>query len=377
MRIIIISPIPPYRGGISHDASSMAKSLSAKHEVQIVSFSLLYPAILYPGKSQMEILDSKLFTVEKSFFILNSINPFSWSGTAYYIHKQNPNLVIFQWWHPFFSPAYYTILKNLHKRFHILFICHNVLPHEKFPFQKKIISSVLRQADSFIVQSALDEQNLKELVPGALYKRTIHPTYTAFNRYGLNREQARKVIKINHLIPLILFFGLIRDYKGLKHLIKAMPEILKKLPNLRLIIAGEIFGGKENFYNTLISKSGCSNHITMINEYIPDTDVEKYFSACDLVVLPYESATQSGIAQIAFGFDKPVVVTNVGGLPDAVADGKTGYVVPPCDPDAIAKAVIRFFRKNMAEEFAANIRKAAFENSWDYRSQLIEELVGR
>jgi glycosyltransferase involved in cell wall biosynthesis len=375
MRIIIISPINPYRGGIAHDTANMAKSLAKKHKVTIVSFSLLYPKILYPGNTQKDNSGSDLFKIDESLFLINSINPFSYIKTARYIKRHNPDLLIFQWWNPFFAPAYWSILKILNGKYKVLFMCQNILPHEHFPFQNILTRAVLNKGDFYIVQSPLDEENLKKFVPSADYKRTIVPTYTAFNRGKIDKTMARKMLNINSDVPLLLFFGFIREYKGLKHLIRAMPKIINKIENINLLIVGEVLGKEEYAYFDLISNSGCKDHIAMINKYIPDDDVEQYFSACDLVVLPYESATQSGIVQIAFGFDKPVVVTNVGGLPDAVADGKTGYIVPPCDPDAIAEVVVRFFLNNKADELAANIRESAFKNSWDFRSGLIEELA--
>jgi glycosyltransferase involved in cell wall biosynthesis len=375
MRIIIVSPIYPYRGGIAHDTANMAKSLSKKHKVTIVSFSLLYPKILYPGNTQKDDSESDFFKITDSVFLINSVNPLSYIKTSRYIKRQAPDLLIFQWWNPFFAPAYWSILKLLNSRYKVIFMCQNVLPHEKFPFQNFLTKAILNKGNYYIVQSPLDEENLKKFVPSAVYKRTIVPTYTAFNRGNMDKTTARKMLNINNDVSLLLFFGFIREYKGLKHLIRALPKIINKIENIRLLIAGEILGKEEQAYFDLISNSGCKEHIVMINKYIPDDDVAQYFFACDLVVLPYESATQSGIAQIAFGFDKPVVVTDVGGLPDAVTDGKTGYIVPPCDPDAIAEAVTRFFLTDKAGEFASNVREAAFENSWDSRSALIEELI--
>jgi glycosyltransferase involved in cell wall biosynthesis len=376
MRIIIISPVYPYRGGIAHDTALMAKSLSKKHDVSVVSFSLLYPKIFYPGTSQKDGAESDFFKVENTAFLINSINPFSYIKTASFIKKQKPDLLIFQWWHPFFAPAYRTILMILNKKIKVLFVCHNVLPHERFPFQKILVRALLRKSDFFIVHSPLDEENLKALVPQPVYKRTIVPTYTVFNRTDLSRREARLSFQIDGESPVLLFFGFIREYKGLKFLIRAMPEVLKKIPAVRLIIAGDVFDKEKQTYIDMIRDSAVRDAVLMINKYIPDEDVARYFIASDLVVLPYESATQSGIAQIAFGFSRPVVVTGVGGLPDIVKDGKTGYIVPPCNSASIAEAVTKFFSEKKAEEFKMNIDNEIANNTWDHRSKIIEELAG-
>lgn len=373
MKIIIIGPVYPFRGGIAHYTADMTRTLERKHDVTVVSFSLLYPKILYPGTSQKDTSPTGKFIVNNPVYLINSINPLSYIKTAKYIKKQNPDLIIFQWWHPFFAPAYYSILFLLQRKHRVLFICHNVLPHENFPLKNIMTKAVLKKGNYFIVQSPLDEENLLKLVPNANYKRTLHPVYN-FEFSNIKRNDARNALKINSDVKVLLFFGLIREYKGLKHLIRAMPKIAGSLQDVHLLIVGEIFGNEEETYLNLISQTGCSEKITLVNKYIPDEDVEQYFIASDLVVLPYESATQSGIVQIAFGFGKPVVVTNVGGLPDAVIDNKTGFVVPPYNSDAIADAVIRFFTENKAADFSDNIKESTANNSWEKFCSLIEEL---
>ena len=192
---------------------------------------------------------------------------------------------------------------------------------------------------------------------------------------GVGRYEARKKLGITQSDPVILFFGFVRKYKGLHHLLRAMPEIVSRLPHIKLLVVGEFGEDKEEYLNE-IETYAISESIILKEGYCPDKDVELYFSAGNLVVLPYEEATQSGITQIAFGFKRPVVVTDVGGLPEVVTEGKTGYIVPPLNPEALADAIIRFFTENKEEEFSANISREERRFSWERMAQEIEELTG-
>ena len=230
----------------------------------------------------------------------------------------------------------------------------------------------LKKGDCYIVQSKQDEEDLKTIIRNPAYVRTVHPTYNTFKVEGISKEQARELLGIRPEDKIMLFFGFVREYKGLKHLIRAMPVIKEKISNIKLLIVGD-FGDNKQSYLDLITENNVRDVIDIYDGYIPDREVEKYFAACDLVVLPYESATQSGIVQIAYGFEKPVIVTNVGGLPDVVMDAKTGYVVEAGKPEAIAEAVIQYFKEDKEEEFTQNVRREAYRFSWERIVEKIED----
>lgn len=374
MKIVMIGPVYPYRGGIAHYTSLMVRELSKNHDVITVSYKLQYPKILYPRSTQKDY-ENTSFKIEDTHYLINTINPITYLNTAKYILKQKPDLVIVQWWHPFFAPAYCCILGKIKKRCNILFFCHNVLPHESFPLQKLLTRMTLLKGNAFTVQSIIDEQNLLKIVPNARYVRTVLPTLNTFKITNITQPEARKKLGFAGESEILLFFGFVREYKGLKHLIDAMPKIAEALPGCRLLIVGDILDSEKEDYMLRIWQTGCRENIVLVNDYVPDSEVENYFAACDLVILPYESATQSGITQIAYGFEKPVVATNVGGLPEVVLDGKTGYIVPLQDHEALADAAIRFFRENKAEEFKKNIEAEAHRFSWERLTEVVEELT--
>ncbi len=207
-----------------------------------------------------------------------------------------------------------------------MFVCHNVFPHERFPLDRLLTKMTLKQGSRYIVQSAQDQQDLLQTIPDAVFTRTPHPTYNMFKLRGISRAQAREELGISEKEKMLLFFGFVREYKGLKYLLLAMRQILEAFPEVRLYVVGD-FGKDKEDYLALIRQEKLEAHVRIRDGYVPDAEVEPYFAGCDLVVLPYVSATPSGIVQIAYGFGKPVVVTRVGGLPEVVQDGETGYAV--------------------------------------------------
>lgn len=370
-KIVMIGPVYPYKGGIAHYTALMYRALSKKYSVTLFSFKKQYPKFLFRKKQVDYSNDS--FKIENTFYELTSYNPISCIRLALKIKKINPDLVIFQWWHPYFSPCFWIIKNLLGKQIKTLFLCHNVFPHERFPLDRLLTKIAIRSADFYITQSKMDTADLLSIKPFAKYYQTVLPTFNIFKLNDITYEAARKILDIKDDEKVILFFGFVRRYKGLQYLIKAMPRILKKLNNIKLLIVGDFDNDKDE-YLQLIDDYNIQQSVCIYEGYIPDNDVEKFFSASDLIVLPYESATQSGIVQIAFGFGKPVIVTNVGGLPEAVADGITGYVVEPKNPDALANSVIKFFNEDKAVEFGANIMEEEDKFSWDRMVETIERL---
>lgn len=370
MKIVLVGPVYPYKGGISHYTGLMYKALAKKNEVHMMSYKLQYPKILF--KKEQRDYDNDAFKIENTDFYINTANPINWVQTALKIRELKPDMVILQWWHPYFSPCYWSICKLLGK-IKVLFVCHNVFPHERFPMDRFLAKTVLKQGDYFIVQSKQDENDLKSIKKNPKYKRTVHPTYNAFKLQNMSKEEGRRLLHIPEDEKVLLFFGFVREYKGLKHLINALPQIVKDTEKVKLLIVGDFAGDKDE-YLKLIEKNNVSEYIEIHDGYIPDKEVEKYFTASDVVVLPYESATQSGIVQIAYGFEKPVIATSVGGLPEVVLDGKTGYIVETQNVEAIAKSVNRFFSENKAEAFKNNIIAEADKYSWDRMAEIIKNL---
>ena len=372
-KIVLIGPVYPYKGGISHYTGMMYRALSKKYQTYMVSYSFQYPKLLYKKEQRDYTNDS--FRVEDTKYWIHTANPVNWIHAASKIKKLQPDLVIIQWWHPYFAPCYWTLTRMLGK-IKIIFVCHNVFPHERFPMDRMLTKMVLKRGNAFIVQSGKDAKDLQTILPGAKYEQAVHPTYNAFKFENMSKKKARELLDITEKEKVLLFFGFVREYKGLKYLIQALPNITEKCDNVRLFVVGD-FGGAENreVYEKLMEENGVRSRITICDGYIPDREIEKFFAACDLVVLPYVSATQSGIVQIAYGFEKPVVVTNVGGLPDVVEDGKTGYVVEPENPVALADAVVRYFAENREEEFEENVKKEAYRFDWDRMVEKVEEFL--
>lgn len=368
--IILIGPVYPYKGGIAHYTGLMCLALRKKYCVDMSSFKLQYPKVLF--KKEQKDYSNDAFKIEGTEYIINTVNPFNWVKIAWEIKKKKPDLVIFQWWHPYFVPCYWTLCKLLGKS-KVLFLCHNVFPHERFPLDRMLTKLVLRQGDCFITQSGTDTKDLLSIKKDAHYIQAVHPTYNAFKFTNMGKEEARNILGLQHNEKVLLFFGFVREYKGLKYLIKALTFLKASVPGTKLLIVGD-FGDDKEEYLSMIRQLDVNNMLEIYDGYIPDREVEKYFVACDLVVLPYESATQSGIVQIAYGFEKPVVVTEVGGLPDVVVNGKTGYVVKPRDPEALAEAIKRYFQEKKEYEFQKHIEEEAYKYSWDRMVEHIERL---
>ena len=362
MKIVLIGPVYPYKGGISHYTGLLYKAIIKEgHEVSLHSYKFQYPKFLYKKEQKDE--RNQQFKIQDTNYSIHTMNPFNWIGTARSIKKDKPDLIVIQWWHPYFAPCYVALCKLLRKQ-KIMFVCHNVFPHERFHMDRQLAKLVLKQGDYFIAQSQMDAADLLSIKPDAKYKITPHPTYNAFKIKDMTNAEARNILGIKKNAKVLLFFGFVREYKGLKYLLDAMPSIGQSVPDIQLWIVGD-FGSDRESYMEKIASLKMEETVKTVEGYIADDEVEKYFAACDMVALPYISATQSGIAQIAYGFQKPVLVTNVGGLPDVVTDQKTGYVVESKSAKAIAEAAVDFFAKNRAAEFTQNIIKEKERFSWE------------
>lgn len=372
-KIALIGPVYPYKTGLSYYVGLLYRQLSKRYEVSLYSYSMQYPKFLYK-KEQKDYSDDAV-KIDGAEYILNSANPISWMQLVKRIKKQEPDLLILQWLHPYFAPCYWFITKHL-KKIRVLYICHNALPHERFPLDKWLTRVTLARADYVIAHADSDADILREMLPKTRIKVNPHPAYNFFKIQNKTMEEGRKQLGLRRDAKVLLFFGLIREYKGLRHLIGAMPKLKQKYKSIKLLIAGD-FGGEENraLYETMIEELSIADNIDIYGGHIPIPEVEKFFAACDMVVLPYESATQSGVIQVAYSFQKPVLATNVGGLPDVVADKKTGYIVEPRQPDQIAEAVADFYENNRIQEFKKHIAEESYRFSWERMEETIEQFI--
>lgn len=359
--IVVIGPVYPYKGGISHYTGLMIKALKKKYDVCTISYSMQYPGFLF--RKEQKDYDNDSFKIEDAEYLINTASVPNIIKTAGYINSLSPRLVIVQWWHPYFSPCYNILLKRIKAK--TLLICHNVFPHERFPFDRFLTSSVMKKADHYILHSKKEADELLSIVPEADYAVNMHPTYDAFN---MGREETGSFEPGGRL----LFFGFVRPYKGLDVLLEAM----KLLPDVTgLDIVGD-FADSSMKYRAMIESFNLTERVTIREGYVPDREVEKYFKRCDAVVLPYIEATQSGIAQIAFGFKKPVISTTAGGLSEVVIDGKTGVLCRPSDPEDLASAVKRFYELKGTVDFESNIEEDRERFSWEHMVGTIEKLTG-
>lgn len=371
-KLVLIGPVYPYKGGISHYTGLMYRELAKRYDVEMVSYKMQYPKFLF-HKEQKDY-DNDSFKIADTKYMIHTANPVNIIRTARYIRQQRPELVVIQWWHPYFAPCYF-LLTHFMGRQNIAFVCHNVFPHERFPMDRFLTKLALKRGNHYVVHATQEASELEKIKKNPDCVVTPHPTYNAFRFEGMSKAQARERLHVVQDEHVLLFFGYVREYKGLKYLLQAMPMILQEDEKARLLVVGE-FGSDREDYLALIDESGAGGCVNVVDSYMPDREVEKYFAAADLVILPYISATQSGIVQIAYGFTKPVIVTEVGGLPDVVEDGRTGYVVEPKKPEAIAEAALKFFREDQAESMAENIEREAYRFSWERMGEVIEGIAG-
>jgi glycosyltransferase involved in cell wall biosynthesis len=372
VRIVLVGTAYPLRGGIAHYIALLYRTLRGKgHRVSVLSFKRQYPSLLFPGKTQKDE-GAELIPVE-SHPILDSINPASWIRAGLWLKQMKPDIVYFKYWMPFFAPCYafLAFILSSFLRVPAVFLCDNVIPHEKKIADLWLTKLALRFPDSFIVQSASVLSDLRALRPDARVRLVPHPVYEIFPP-PVPKAEARHRLGIRDS-RVILFFGYIRDYKGLRYLLEAMPEI-RDCGSVRLVVCGEFYEGRARTLD-LIGRMKIEDSVTLHDQFIPNDRVGDYFCAADAVVLPYVSATQSGIVQIAYFYDRPVIATTVGGLPETVLDGRTGYLVPPENPKALAGAVLRFYGENRMDYFEKNVRIEKKKYSWDRMAEAIEELA--
>jgi len=370
MKIAILSTAYPLRGGIAHFIGLLYHQLKKNHTVKVYTFKRQYPAILFPGKSQLE--NEETNEAIPTELVVDSINPFNWIKIGKKISEELYDGLIFKYWMPFFAPCFGTISKIVKKnhKTKILVVCDNIIPHERKPFDTLLTRYFFDSADYFVVLSESVKKDLLSLYPKAKYNLLPHPVYTNF---GDLVEKAEAKSHLNIIAEkIILFFGFIRDYKGLDTLVLAISKLKNK--NVKLLVAGEFYSNKEK-YLKIIQDNNLNDSVILKTDFIPTKDVKYYFSACDAVILPYKSATQSGIVQIAVNFRKPVIATNVGGLGEVIINNDAGFIVEKDNPQSLANAIDKFYSENKEIEFSKNLFFLAEKYSWQNFTNGLLDLI--
>lgn len=359
MKIAFLSTFYPFRGGIAQFNALMYRTFEKKHSVKAVTFKRQYPNFLFPGETQYVTKDDNADEIPAKE-LLDSINPLTYVSTSKAIKAYQPDILITKYWMTFFGPSLGYVCKSLKNTAKRISILDNVIPHEKRFFDGFCNNYFLKNNDGFIVMSDAVLKDLLSIVPDAKYLRVNHPVYNHFPA-KIERTEAQQALKLDPTKKTLLFFGFIRDYKGLDLLIQAMDHLDE---NFQLIIAGEVYGSFEK-YQQLIDASNYKNNIHLFNQYIGDDEVTIYFSAADVCILPYKSATQSGITSIANHYDLPIIATNVGGLKETIHHLKTGIIVEEPEIEQISNAITNYFNNDYQKEFSIEIKKEKAENSWE------------
>jgi D-inositol-3-phosphate glycosyltransferase len=376
MKIVYIGTAYPMRGGIAHFNAILARELARRHTVKFLSFTRQYPGLLFPGKTQLVTdRDAAAAVRMEAEPVLDSISPLSWWRTARRAARERPDVLLFKYWMPFFAPAFGTIARRVKKSTpaRVLFVCDNIVPHERTRIDLPLTRYALAPVDGFVVMSEAVRRDLLAIRPDASWRLVPHPVYDVFGERS-DKETARARLGLPAGKPLILFFGYIRAYKGLDLLLRAMPAIRERVA-AELVVAGEFYEGEER-HRRLAAELGLAEAVHFHADYIPEERVALYFSAADVVVLPYRTATQSGIVQIAYQLDTPVICTDVGGLAEVVPHGRSGFIVPPEDVPALAAAVVRFYGEHWEERLREGVRAEKLKYGWGRLVEAIEELAG-
>ena len=373
MKIIILGTAYPYRGGLSAFNERMAREYQRMgHEVEIYTFTLQYPGFLFPGKTQYS--DEPAPEDLRIFRKVNSCNPFNWIKVGNEIRRKKPDLMITKFWLPFMGPCFGTIARRVRKNRHtkLISILDNVIPHEHRIGDKMFARYFIRPTDGFVAMSKSVLQDLRLFTQSKPARFCPHPLY---DHYGerLPKAEALKLLSLDPGCRYVLFFGFIRAYKGLDLLLEAFADSRLKDLNVKLIVAGEFYGDPQPYLEQ-IKRLGIGDRVVLATDFIPDHEVNRYFGACDIVAQPYKSATQSGVTQIAFHFEKPMLVTDVGGLAEIVPHGKIGYVVAP-DAHDIADALVSYFENQCEEAFTQGVREEKRKYAWSSMTEAIEGLM--
>jgi glycosyltransferase involved in cell wall biosynthesis len=372
MKVVIMGPGHPLRGGLATFNQRLAKEFNDQgHDCSIYSFSLQYPSFLFPGKTQYSDEPAPTDVVIHS--AINSINPLNWIKIGNRLKKLKPDIIVVRYWLPLMGPALGTILRRVRRNSHTKIICiaDNVIPHEKRPGDKPFTKYFLKSCDAFVTMSEKVMADLRTFQPTKPAQLVSHPLYDNFGAI-ISRSEARKHLGLNETDKIVLFFGFIRNYKGLDLLLEAIPLI--KDTSVKVMVAGEFYEDEKS-YREQIERLGIADRLILRTDFIQDSEVKYYLCAADAVIQPYRNATQSGVTPLAYHFEKPMVVTNVGGLPSLVPHEKVGLVVEP-GPAAIAAGIDRFYQLG-ENYFIPHLRSEKEKYSWSKLTEIILQLANR
>lgn len=372
MKVIILGTAYPYRGGLSAFNERLAYEYqSMGHEVEIYTFTLQYPSFLFPGKTQYS--DGPAPEGLVIHRRVNSCNPFNWVSVGREIAKKRPDLMITKFWLPFMAPCFGTIARCVRRNGHTrcVSILDNVIPHEHRIGDKAFVRYFIGAEDGFVAmsRSVMNDLGLFDVVKPRAF--CPHPLYDHYGQV-MPKDEAKRMLGLDGGTCYVLFFGFIRDYKGLDLLLDAFADARLKAKNVKLIVAGEFYGDPKP-YMEQIARLGIADRVELRTDFIPDSEVNRYFCAADIVAQPYKTATQSGVTQVAFHFERPMLVTNVGGLPEIVPDGKIGFVVEP-EARQIADALVRYYSERREQEFVENIKVEKTKYAWSNMTDAIASL---
>lgn len=374
MKVVVLGSAHPLRGGgITTFNHRLTKAyLEQGHDCSIISFSLQYPSFLFPGKSQFTNEPAPEGIRIRS--LINSVNPLNWLRVGRLLRKEKPDLIIVRFWLPFMGPAFGTILRQVRKNKHTKIVCiaDNVIPHERRPGDKPFTRYFMKTCDAFITMSEKVLADLRTFEPQKPALFVPHPLYDNFG-LPLLKTEARKELQLPLEDKIILFFGFIRHYKGLDMLLQAMADERVKKENIHLLVAGEFYED-ETPYRQIISDNNLQDSVIFRTGFIPDSDVQLYLSSADCVIQPYRNATQSGVTPLAYHFEKPMIVTNVGGLPSLVPQEKVGLVTAP-DPASLADAILQFYHMGESH-FIPHLREEKKKYSWEKLTDAIFKTAG-
>jgi glycosyltransferase involved in cell wall biosynthesis len=362
VKVALLGPTHPYRGGIAHYTTLLARAFAERHDVAIVSFRRLYPGFLFPGTTQLDESKDALEPPVLPERIVDSLAPWTWLAAGRRLRAIAPDVLVVPWWHPFFGPSLGTAAREARpggapkpKR---LFLCHNVEPHEKAPLLHALGRYGLSAADGFLVHARAEAERLGPIARGRPVRVHPHPSYEVFSA----GSPAAPVTRDPSAPRTILFFGYVRPYKGLHDLLRAL-AIARPSAWDRLDVVGEFYEPRER-YDEALSHPALHGKVRVVPRYVANEEVAGYLAEADVVALPYRSATGSGIAQVAFGGGVPVIATRTGGLEDVVEEGVTGLLVPPGDPEALARAIERYFDEGMGPRLREGVLRARAKFTW-------------
>lgn len=366
MRIAFLGPSHPWRGGIAQFAQNLAAKLAEiGQDIMMFTFLHQYPELFFPGSEQIEKASPKAVLPTQK--ILTPYNPLTWFSALHDIKAWNPDVLIISYWIPFMAPAFGFLLRHL-KKTRDIYLIHNLDFHEKWLLANALTRFAMRPADSFITLSKVSTNALNDLIKDLNSDKVLqlfHPVYEYLHLHDSEEIEIKNKL---------LFFGFVKQYKGLDILLRAMAIVIRSTPELKLVIAGDVYGDRK-IYLDMISDLQLKDNVELNFRYIADAEIEGFFTGADVCVLPYRTATQSGVVQLSFAFEVPVIATRVGGIEETVRDGENGLLAESENPPALADKILTFYAEKRMAHFVKNIRKANRDNSWDaFTNKLLDYL---